>query len=201
MPDIKHFNHEKVVLQLVDLFWSQGVSTTGIDDIVASTRVSRSSLYRAFGSKHELYLAALDRYLTERALPSFDRLSAAGGLGGIRQFFDALVTDRCTGEHAGWGCLIVNAHAGPESADPEVRKRLQQHATALTSAFRRALETAAERGELRPNQDVSLAAEQLTLLAYGLTMRSRAGATSPELKRTARAAIEQFRPSNPSHQE
>src|SRR5437899_2319196 len=124
MPDIKHFDTDAVLGAVTQLFWRQGPDTTGVQDVVAATGLSRSSLYATFGGKRELYLAALDRYLADHALPGFARLAAEDrGLPAIAEFFARLVRSRCSGERAGWGCLIVNAHTGPRSADPDVRQR------------------------------------------------------------------------------
>lgn len=185
VPDVKHFDQTAVLGEVVQLFWRQGLATTGIQDVVAATGVNRSSLYATFGDKHALYLAALDRYLEEHALPAFARLAGdPRGLPALTQFFNQLVRVRCSGERARWGCLVVNAHAGPESTDPDVRRRLDHHHEQLRTALRGALGTAHRLGQLDTSVDIDATAGQLALLAYGLNLRSRAGAPAAELKRT-----------------
>lgn len=185
VPDVKHFDQTAVLGEVVQLFWRQGLATTGIQDVVAATGVNRSSLYATFGDKHALYLAALDRYLEEHALPAFARLAGdPRGLPALTQFFNQLVRVRCSGERARWGCLVVNAHAGPESTDPDVRRRLDHHHERLRTALRGALGTAHRLGQLDTSMDIDATAGQLALLAYGLNLRSRAGAPAAELKRT-----------------
>lgn len=185
MADVKHFDETTVLGTVVQLFWRQGLATTGIQDVVTETGVNRSSLYATFGDKHALYLAALDRYLEEHALPGFARLAGdPRGLPAITQFFGQLIRARCSGERARWGCLMVNTHAGPESAYPDVRRRLDHHHNRLRAALRDALRTAHRLGQLRSTVDIEGAAGQLALLAYGVNLRSRAGAPAAELKRT-----------------
>lgn len=185
MADVKHFDRDAVLGDVVQLFWRQGVATTGIQDVVDATGVNRSSLYATFGDKQALYIAALDRYLEEHAFPGFTRLAGdPRGLRAITQFFGRLIRSRCAGDRAGWGCLMVNAHAGRESADPDVRRRLDHHHERLRAALRDALGTAHRLGQLRTGVDIEAAAGQLALLAYGVNLRSRAGAPAAELKRT-----------------
>jgi AcrR family transcriptional regulator len=185
VADVKHFDQAAVLDTAVRLFWRQGLANTGIQDVVNATGVNRSSLYATFGGKRELYLAALDRYLDEYALPGFARLAGdARGLPAITQFFSRLIRVRCSGERARWGCLIVNAHASPESADPEVRRRLDQHHKRLRTALRDALGVAHRLGQLSSTVDIDQAAQQLALLAYGVNLRSRAGGSAAELGRT-----------------
>jgi TetR/AcrR family transcriptional regulator, transcriptional repressor for nem operon len=185
VADVKHFDRTAVLSTAVQLFWRQGLATTGIQDVVTATGVSRSSLYATFGGKRELYLAALDRYLDEHALPAFARLAAdPRGLPAVARFFDQLIRTRCSGERARWGCLIVNTHAAPESTDPDVRQRLHHHHKRLRESLRDALRTAHRLGQLRSTVDIDTTAEQLALLAYGANLRSRAGAPAAELRRT-----------------
>jgi TetR/AcrR family transcriptional regulator, transcriptional repressor for nem operon len=185
VADIKHFDENAVLGTVVQLFWRQGMSATGIQDVVTATGVNRSSLYATFGDKHALYLAALDRYLDEHALPGFARLAAdTRGLPAITRFFNQLVQARCSGERARWGCLMVNAHTGPESTYPDVRRRLDHHHKRLRAALRDALGTAHRLGQLRAGVDIDATAGELALLAYGVNVRSRAGAPATELRRT-----------------
>jgi TetR/AcrR family transcriptional repressor of nem operon len=183
--DVKHFDENAALGTVVQLFWRQGPSATGIQDVVTATGVNRSSLYATFGDKHALYLAALDRYLDEHALPSFSRLAGdPRGLPAITQFFHQLIRARCSGERARWGCLMVNAHTSPESTDPDVRRRLDHHHKRLRAALRDALGTAHRLGQLHAAMDTDATAGQLALLAYGVNLRSRAGAPAAELRRT-----------------
>lgn len=190
MADVKHFDQTAVLGTVVQLFWRQGLTATGIQDVVHATGVSRSSLYATFGDKRALYLAALDRYLEEHALPVFARLAGDHrGLPAITQFFGKLIRARCSGERARWGCLLVNAHAGPESTDTEVRRRLDHHHRRLRAALRDTLRTAHRLGQLHATVDIEATAGQLALLAYGVNLRSRAGAPAVELRRTVNQSL------------
>jgi TetR/AcrR family transcriptional repressor of nem operon len=190
VADVKHFDQTTVLGTVVMLFWRQGMAATAIQDVVTTTGVNRSSLYATFGDKHALYLAALDRYLEEHALPGFARLAGdPRGLPAVTRFFTQLIRARCSGERARWGCLMVNAHTGPESTDPDVRRRLDHHHNRLRAALSDALRTAHRLGQLHTGVDIDATAGQLALLAYGLNLRSRAGAPATELKRTVNQSL------------
>ncbi|MFI9815965.1 TetR/AcrR family transcriptional regulator [Saccharothrix variisporea] len=186
MPDVKHFDPDAVLDTVVRLFWQRGVATTGIQDIVDATGLNRSSLYSTFGGKQDLYRAALDRYARERTqlapLEQDDR-----GLPAVTDFFHRLVDVRSSGEHAGWGCLISNAHAGAENEDPEVRAVLDRQHRRLHNALRQALHTARRLGQI--DTDPEAAASVLALLAHAVNLRSRAGADAEHLRATVDAAI------------
>ncbi|MEV0902177.1 TetR/AcrR family transcriptional regulator [Actinoplanes sp. NPDC049802] len=190
MPDIKHFDPDTILDTVVRLFWKQGAASTGIQDIVTATGLNRSSLYATFGNKQQLYMAALERYVSARSHPVLGRLTEDDrGLPAVVDFFDSLIDTRCSGEYARWGCMISNAHAGAENGDGDVRAVLDRQHHRLRDALHTALTTAQAKGQLAGNADPGTAAEVLALLAHGVNLRSRAGADAAELRRTVTAAI------------
>lgn len=193
MPDVRHFDPDVVLDRVVHLFWERGVDTTGITDVVEATGLSRSSLYATFGGKGQLYAAALRRYLDRQSRPVFDALAAeGGGLGSIVAFFERLVSARCTGDHARWGCLITNAHIAAGQDTPGVRQVLEEHHTALRASMCATLESARDRGQLRSGLGVEASAEALVVLAYGINLRSRAGAEASDLLAGVHAVLDGF---------
>ncbi|MFC9229585.1 TetR/AcrR family transcriptional regulator [Streptomyces decoyicus] len=201
MPDIKHFNPDIVLDDAIQVFWRQGLPTTGIQALVTATGVSRSSLYATFGSKDGLYAAALDRYIAQHSTPAFAQLSSASsGLTAIEEFFSGLIEVRCSGPVAGWGCMVTNAYAGPECGDPGIRTLLEEHHTTLEAAMRAALATAHDLGQLHADSDLEASAAVLATLAYGVNLRSRAGADAQALTDTVNAALAPLR-AHPSPQE
>ncbi|MDX3227141.1 TetR/AcrR family transcriptional regulator [Streptomyces sp. ME19-01-6] len=191
MPDIKHFDPDAALARVVRLFWRQGVASTGIQDVVTATGLNRSSLYATFGGKQELYRAALRRYVEQWSQPAFRSLAEDGrGLPAIAEFFSGLIAARCSGEYARWGCMVANAHAGAENTDPDVRTLLDRHHQQLRDAMHTALTTAGAQGQLAPGTDPGAAADVLALLAYGVNLRSRAGADAQALDATVATALD-----------
>lgn len=188
MPDVKHFEPDRVVGIAELLFWQHGSGATGIRDILTATGLSRSSLYNTFGGKDDLYVRALRRYVDQRSRPAFARLASdPRGVPGIRDFFDQLVDLRCSGEFAGWGCLVSNAHL--ERPSGSARAVLDDHQATLRASVQSALHAAARRNQLRPGLDLASTAEHLTLLAYAINVRSRVGTEPDRLRAAAEAAL------------
>ncbi|WP_329145468.1 TetR/AcrR family transcriptional regulator [Streptomyces sp. NBC_01456] len=189
MPDIKHFNPDTALERVERLFWQHGAAEASIQDVADVTGLNRSSLYSTFGSKRDLYLAALRRYVQQRAQPRCRQLAEdEQGLPAIQDFFTGLIEARCSGEYAGWGCMIVNAYIGAERGDPDVRTLLDDYHQWLRDAMRAVLETARRRGQLSPAVP-DATAETLVLLAYGVNVRSRAGADADSLLDTVTATL------------
>ncbi|MDX8032603.1 helix-turn-helix domain-containing protein [Lentzea sp. BCCO 10_0856] len=185
MPDVKHFDPDAVLDEVMALFWRRGAASTGIQDIVTATGLNRSSLYSTFGGKRELYLAALRRYVHERSQPIFARLIADDrGLAAIEDFFAGLITTRCSGAHARWGCMVANGHANGENDDADISAVLREHHDQLSKALHIALER-----EQQLRISAGQAADMLAMLAYGVNLRSRAGADEKALNATVKAAL------------
>jgi TetR/AcrR family transcriptional regulator, transcriptional repressor for nem operon len=193
VPDVKHFDPDVTLDQVVRLFWQRGADTTGIADVVQATGLSRSSLYATFGGKAQLHAAALGRYLERQSRPVFETLAADDrGVPAIAAFFDRLVAARCSGEHARWGCMVTNTHATASGGLPEIREVLDRHHDALRAAMRAALEVGRAKGQVRAGLDLESAAEALTLQAYAVNLRSRAGAKASVLLAGVRAVLDGF---------
>src|ERR1700749_5287601 len=59
----RSFDTESAVERAMDVFWSRGYHGTALPDLLRATKLSRGSLYAAFGGKDALFLRALDRYI------------------------------------------------------------------------------------------------------------------------------------------
>lgn len=194
MPDVKHFDPDQAVGTVVELLWRCGWPNTGIADVVAATGLSRSSLYATFGGKNELFLAAVRRYLSEHVDPVFDALAVGnGGLTDLAAFFDQLITARCRGRRARWGCLATNLQGNAAAVSTDVAPVLAEHQQRLRDAMTGALTTARNRGQLRDDLAIEAVAEHLALLAQGINLRSRAGAEPRALRRAAEVALSALR--------
>ena len=55
-------SRDEVLEKVMLVFWEKGYNDTSLEDLLSVTGLSKSSLYQAFGNKHELFLTA---YITE----------------------------------------------------------------------------------------------------------------------------------------
>src|ERR1700741_12506 len=59
------FDMEAAAEPAMGVFGSRGYHATALPDLLRATKLSRGSLYAAFGDKHSLFLRALDRYIAD----------------------------------------------------------------------------------------------------------------------------------------
>ncbi len=151
------------------VFETHGYEAASVQDLVDATGLSRSSLYAAFGDKHGLYLAALDRYSCAGGDALAQTVAAAAApLDGIRAYL-ALVAE-------GGGCFLVNAAAERAATDPDTAGRAAEAWNRLHAAFADALRAAQADGALAPERDADALAATLGATVYGLRGMQSAGA-------------------------
>jgi TetR/AcrR family transcriptional repressor of nem operon len=71
------FDEHEVTASAADLFAARPYDAISVDDLVAQLGVHRNSLYKVFGSKRGLYLAALHHHLRQRVTPLLTALATA----------------------------------------------------------------------------------------------------------------------------
>lgn len=168
----REFDVDEATGRAVEVFWAQGYEGTSIPDLVAATGVQRGSLYAAYGSKHALYLAALDRYQAEASAPMARAVRRV--VEEDRPVRDALrelllgLVDQAVSDTARRGCLMVNAIAERAACDRDVARRGLAAMTGMTEAFTDLLRVAQDRGELPADRDTVAVARFLVLTVQGL---------------------------------
>jgi len=183
MPRLKEFNPDVALGRAMELFWRQGYEATSIGDLVAHLGIAKASLYATFGGKHDLYLAALDRYISH---PDPDPVEVLAGPGPVLPAIQTLLDIYA----APWpderpaGCMVVVAavECGPD--DLAVRGRLERSWTTSEVALTSALIRARAQGEVRADADPASLARFLLVLMQGIQVVK----SSPEGVRRARDA-------------
>jgi len=138
MGRIQKFDRPTVVRAARDEFWNTGYEATTVTDLERATRVNRSSLYHAFGSKRGLFDVAVADYLDAVARPRLRvLLSGSSDASGLGAYFDGLAV-----ETSRRGCLLVNCAAGLAGHDAEARAVVDTYRAELTAALRHALAAA-----------------------------------------------------------
>ncbi|MFD4530453.1 TetR/AcrR family transcriptional regulator [Streptomyces sp. NPDC058470] len=173
------FDEAEVVRSAVELFANRAYDGTSVDDLVAHLGVHRNSLYKTFGSKRGLYLAALRWSLTHDVASVIDRVAeAAGPVRGLREALAVPTT--------GVGLdLLLLAAVERAPVDTEVAGIVDEAFTALDRAA----------GASARSDDASGAAALamgLTAVILGLRMRARSGAASADINQAGDALAQRL---------
>jgi AcrR family transcriptional regulator len=129
------------------LFWRKGFESTTLEEIIEQTGINGSSLFAAYGNKHGLFMAALQRYRSE--VGSRLELLEHGewGLEDLVAFIHWLSDINSSGGRP-LGCLMVNSMVEFGTTEPSVIEQIDLYRQELTDAIRAALIRASKMGEI-----------------------------------------------------
>ena len=173
MPRLKEFEPDAALDRAMHLFWEKGYEATTMQDLVDRMGINRFSVYSTFGSKHELFLKALDRYRDAIALSGPLRVLEQGkGLKSIRKYFQETVDFFASRE--GWrGCLMTNSSVETAPHDLQTATKVNTHLKRLENAFYKALIYEKRSGDYRGKKNIRDIARFLTGAALGLCVMAR----------------------------
>jgi TetR/AcrR family transcriptional repressor of nem operon len=166
----REFDIDTALDSAMQVFWSRGYEATSLDDLCKATGLSRSSLYATFGSKRNLLLLTVHRYVEDRnaqiatilAPPSRAR-DKFGAL--AAQFIDQIVAG--PGRR---GCFLGNCAAELPRSDRDALACVRRGLEAIEATFRDALDIAKGHRELPSNADVEALARFLAAGFQGLRL-------------------------------
>jgi len=175
MVRTRTFDPSAALTQVVDLFAEKGYSETSMEDIVRATGVSRYGLYGTFGNKRELFEQALERYAEQMGKAAFVRLAEPdASLDHIRALFAERISDLYQDDDVK-GCLFIHTAMQLAPGDADLRDVLQWFIKRMMSAFRRGLESAQARGEVKAGLDARQASAILASTMFGIAVLGRMG--------------------------
>jgi TetR/AcrR family transcriptional repressor of nem operon len=154
----------------MEAFWTRGYEATSLDDLCEVTGLSRSSLYGTFGSKRDLLLRAVDRYVEQRSqnlsailtqpLPVRECFAAL-----LREFIGQIVSG--AGRR---GCFLGNCAAELPRHDRVAVARVRQGLARNEAIFRAAIVRGQAAGELPVDADADALARFFTAGLQGLRL-------------------------------
>lgn len=190
----REFDADTALERAMEVFWSKGYEATSLDDLCEVTGLSRSSLYATFGSKRELLLRSVDRYVEQRQpsiaavlaqpLPIYDAFAALA-----RRFIDQIVSG--PGRR---GCFLGNCAAELPRNDRAALARVRRGLASTEATFRDALVRAEGRGELPSGADVDAFARFLTAGFQGLRLVGKVNADRAALEDIATTMLRCLEP-------
>lgn len=184
------FDVEAALDSAMETFWTKGYETTSLDDLCEVTGLSRSSLYATFGSKRNLLLRSVDRYVEQRNPRLAEVLAQPIP---IRDAFDALAQqfiDQIVAGPGRRGCFLGNCAAELPRSDRAALAHVRQGFAATEATFREALTGAKARKELPEDTNVDALARFLTAGFQGLRLVGKVNSDRAALKEIAATMLQ-----------
>lgn len=187
----REFDTDKALRDMTLLFWEYGYGGTSMNDIERATGLRKQSLYRAFGDKRAMYLAALVAYERVEIAESARLLDIPGdAVTRFERLFRHII-ERATVEGDRRGCFLCNASIDQAPLDPETGKLVADMMGRTEQTFATAL-AAAPLAQTGPNS-IRKAARGLMAGYFGLRVLVKAGAAHDLLEEASERTLSVLR--------
>lgn len=161
------WKHQTILSAGRDLFLNNGYQGTSVDQIAASAEVSKQTVYKHFGDKHELLLAIVDNALESSVAPLLDRIAALAETNDLETDLTALAGDYLRAVLQEPVVQLRRLVVGEANRVPELAQLYYEQAPARTmAAFSDCFGRLRDRG-LLDVPEPSLAAEHFAFLIVG----------------------------------
>jgi TetR/AcrR family transcriptional regulator, transcriptional repressor for nem operon len=188
----RSFDTEAAVGRAMEVFWSRGYHATALPDLLRATKLSRGSLYAAFGDKHSLFLLALDRYIADAvARMDIEFAPHRDPVDGLRVYLAGYI-DRNSGANGRRGCLLVATAMELGGQDAEVGRRVRGFFELMERKVTDVLARAKIAGKLADGVEPASAARILVCFVEGLRVVAKTAPPRMTWQATVDALLDRF---------
>ncbi|MFK7886786.1 MAG: TetR/AcrR family transcriptional regulator [Gammaproteobacteria bacterium] len=172
----KEFSDDEVLLAAINVFWAKGYDGTSMRDLTEATGINSPSLYAAFGSKHSLYLKAIDRYISNDACAPLVAFEGEPNIEkAVRAFFLAAL-DYATQQQSGaLGCFLSNCVSASAGEVDGAKELLEQAIKETDIRLGKRFDQEIADGNLDEDFPSLARARLMFDLRQGIVLRARAG--------------------------
>ncbi|ALK34824.1 TetR/AcrR family transcriptional regulator [Burkholderia plantarii] len=176
----REFELDDAARDAMNVFWDRGYEGASLPDLIAGTGLSRGSLYKAFGDKKGLLLAALDLYMADGLKATADILSQPGAVkAAIRDSLLRYVR-LSVGDAGRRGCLVVAMTTEMAAHDAEVAERTGRMFRRLQQLYAGAIVRGQASGEI-PDHDEQVLARFLVCQIEGMRVLGKTGVLEADM--------------------
>lgn len=164
----------------MEVFRERGYEGASLPDLIAGTGLSRGSLYKAFGDKKALLLAALDRYMDEGLTVTAQQLAQPGSARAALRSSLLRHAAQSSDGAGRRGCLVVAMATEQAAHDPEIAARARAMFERLQQLYAAAIVRGQAGGEF-PERDAQALARFLVCQIQGMRVLGKTGAAEAEM--------------------
>jgi AcrR family transcriptional regulator len=185
------FDRDAALNQAMLLFWRHGYEATSVNDLTEVMAITPPSLYTAFGDKKQLFLEAVQRYVSGPVTSNSiidDAPTAREAAVGLLQ----AAAIGFTGDSTPSGCLLASSAISCSPAAADVQKALSEIRLGIEKRLRTRIEQ--DNAKRRPNMkvDAGTMAGYVMALIQGMSTLARDGAPRRKLLAVTHAAMQSW---------
>lgn len=184
----REFNEDEALEKAMQTFWSNGYDATSLADLTSAMGLSKSSLYDTFGSKHALFIAAVERYKATAQSGVIGTLTGAlPGREAIETVFRDYVSHAASPDRR--GCFLNNCAIEVAASDAEADVCIKAGMARIEEAFGAAIERGQGAGDVATRHEPRALARYLTASFQGLVVMGKADAGRDALSDVVRVTL------------
>jgi AcrR family transcriptional regulator len=184
----REFDEDEVLQAALRLFWEKGYEGTSLSDLMAATGLTKSSLYKAFGSKEGLFWRVIERYQRDFLDFRHEALAETTPRRIAQRLLEGVIELHGGGMNP-VGCLELNtALAGSKDSEP-IRQQLVRSRERFRLALRNRFEETIATAPLPPGMTSDDAASLVISLIQGLAVQAKGGASRETARRVVDAVL------------
>jgi len=187
------FDVDEALERAVLVFWAQGYEGASLDDLTGAMGITRTSMYRAFGNKEDLFRKALERY-TEGPAAYFARALGQSTAREVATTFLGGAVRSTTRPNCPAGCLGVQGSLAAGESGRQARDTLAAWREEGTRHLRDRFQRAVDEGDLPADAEPGLLARYLMTVANGIAVQAAGGTARDELQLVVDMALRSWPP-------
>jgi TetR/AcrR family transcriptional regulator, transcriptional repressor for nem operon len=189
----RQYDREAVLDAAMHVFWSKGYEATSMQDLMDSMQLSKSSLYQAFGSKHNLFLLCIQRYHKLTMADMRQRLARSEtGLDFIAETLRQVIAEN--NELANpRGCLVTNTATEFAQSDSAIAISVSSGLKGYQAVFRAAASKGQADGSVDGKWVPDVLAQFLVNNMNGLRTMVKAGTDQASLQKMVDVIVDTVR--------
>ncbi|MGC2781225.1 MAG: TetR/AcrR family transcriptional regulator [Bradyrhizobium sp.] len=171
----REFDMDVVLDKAITVFSRLGYSATSVADLNEALGLTSGSIYKAFGDKRGVLLAALERYV-DRRTRRLDDLLASARTG--RERVAAVLksyAETSHGESGRIGCLVIGTLMEFAGSDPLLRERLTKILAMHESRLLRFIKEGQADGSIASTINPEVTARLLLCVIQGMRVLGKSG--------------------------
>jgi AcrR family transcriptional regulator len=185
----REFDIDAALDAAMALFIERGYAAAAISDLSAAMGLTAGSIYKAFGDKRGVFMAALERYTSTRDVRIADHLSdAANGRERLQRLID-YYAGNSHGESGRRGCLVIGSARDLALFDPDLQARIEKAVSVRESLILDTIRNGQSNGSIPGHLDAEATARALLCLLYGMRVIGKTGRSEAEMRAIAATAM------------
>jgi TetR/AcrR family transcriptional regulator, transcriptional repressor for nem operon len=183
------FDPDEALDRAIGTFSENGYHASSLGKLTTAMEIAEGSLYKAFGDKRGVFLAAFERYVMLRAERLAQELTTARtGREKVRAVL-TVYAENSHGKVGRRGCLLVGSAVDLAESDPDIAKRVSAVIAGHEKRLVEFIREGQEDGSVAAQVDAEVTGRLLLCVMQGMRVLGKTGRSRDEMTRLVDRAL------------